>query len=250
MIRALGGVILVGVALAGAASAALAQQSTSTTSKQTKAFEVIAVNGNDLIVKLPEGTREMKVPDDFRFNVDGRDLSVHDLKPGMKGTAMVTTKTTVTPVSVTEVKNGTVMQASGSSIVVRTADGIKMFTEGDIAKRGVQIVRNGEPASLSDFHSGDTLTATIVTTKPPKILTEKQVQATLARTGAPTAASSATPAGEAPGAARATAAGGTGSTTRRKLPKTAGPLPLVGFAGAVSLSLAAALAVRRRRFSR
>ena len=57
-------------------------------------------------------------------------MSVQQLKPGMKGTATITTKTTVTPVTVTEVKSGTVMQSSGSSIIVRTDEGVKMFTQG------------------------------------------------------------------------------------------------------------------------
>ena len=48
------------------------------------------------------------VADDFRFTVNDQQLSVHQLKAGMKGTATITTKTTVTPVTVTEVKNGTV----------------------------------------------------------------------------------------------------------------------------------------------
>src|SRR4051794_32033206 len=87
-----------------------AAQSTTTSSTQTKAFEVIAVSGNDLVVKLPEGTREIVVPNDFRFTVDGKQLAAADLKPGMKGTATITTKTTVTPVVVTEVKNGEVVQ--------------------------------------------------------------------------------------------------------------------------------------------
>ena len=90
------------------------------TTTETKKFQVIAVDGNQLVVRLPEGTRELTVPDDFRFNVDGKMLSVHELKPGMAGTATITTKTTVTPVTVTEVKNGTVMKASGSSIIVST----------------------------------------------------------------------------------------------------------------------------------
>ena len=72
-----------------------AQQTTTT---ETKKFQVIAVDGNQLVVKVPEGTRELTVPDDFRFNVDGKMLSVHELKPGMAGTATITTKTTmVTP---------------------------------------------------------------------------------------------------------------------------------------------------------
>ena len=162
------------------AAVSLAQQST-TTSTQTKTFEVIAVNGNDLVVKLPEGTRELTVNDDFRFTVDGKQLSVHDLKPGMKGSAVVTTKTTITPVTVTEIKNGTVMQASGPSIIVKTDQGIKMFSQGDVDKRGVKIVRNGQPAVINDFHQGDQISATIITTHPPHVMTEKQVTATLAK---------------------------------------------------------------------
>ena len=103
-----------------------------TTSTQTKKFEVISVDGNQLVVRLPEGTRQITVPDGFMFDVDGKQLSVQELKAGMKGTAQITTKTTVTPVTVTEVKNGTVMQASGSSLIVRTDDGIKMFSPADV----------------------------------------------------------------------------------------------------------------------
>jgi hypothetical protein len=55
------------------------------------------------------------------------------------------------------------MQASGNSILVRTPTGIKMFSEGDIAKRNVTIIKDGQPAKMSDFHQGDKLTATIVT---------------------------------------------------------------------------------------
>ena len=103
---------------------------------------------------MPEGTKELTVPDDFRFTVDGQSLSVHQLKPGMAGTATITTTTTMVPVTVTEVKNGTVMQAMGTSIIVRTSDNqIKMFSQGDIDKRGVKIMRGGQPAQISDFRS-------------------------------------------------------------------------------------------------
>ena len=144
---------------------------------------VLAVDGNTLVVRLPEGTRELTVADDFRFNVDGKILSVQELKSGMTGTATITTKTTVTPVTVTEVKNGTVMQNLGTSIIVRTDTGMKMFSQADIDKRGIKIYRDGKVAEISDFRANDRLTATIVTTKPPRVMTEKEVTATLAKSG-------------------------------------------------------------------
>ena len=41
---------------------------------------IISVEGNTLVVRGAQGTREHIVPDDFRFIVDGKPLSVHDLK--------------------------------------------------------------------------------------------------------------------------------------------------------------------------
>ena len=82
----------------------MAVAQTTTASSETKEFEVIGVDGNLLIVNLPEGTREINVPPGFMFTVNGQQMSVEQLKPGMKGTATITTKTTVTPVTVTEVR--------------------------------------------------------------------------------------------------------------------------------------------------
>ena len=238
-------VALAGVMLCAIAAVAYAQQQTS--SSETKAFEVIAVDGNHLVVKLPEGTRELTVPEGFRFTVDGQQLSVNELKPGMKGTAVITTKTTSFPVTVTEVKNGTVRQVTGSSIIVQTDQGFKAFTQADIDKRGVRIMRQGQPAQLSDLHAGDRLTATIITTKPPRIVTEKEVQATLARAAPapPTAESAARP--SAPAATQGAAATAGSEAPTRKLPKTASAVPLVGLLGVLSLVAAVALTVRRRR---
>ena len=131
-------------------------------------------------MRLPEGTRELTVPPDFRFTVDGKSLAVSELKPGMSGTATITTKTTTTPVTVTEVKNGTVTRAMGTSIIVATDGTFKMFSQSDIDKRGVKIMREGKPAEISDFRENDRITATIITPKPPRVMTEKEVNATLA----------------------------------------------------------------------
>src|SRR5262245_35778275 len=134
--------ILLGLSLGVAAA-----QSTATTT-QTKKFTVISVDGNQLVVRLPEGTREITVPEDFRFTVNGQQMSVHELKPGMSGTATITTTTTVKPVTVTQVKEGTVQQVVGSTIIVRTAEGLKMFTQGDVDKRNVTIMKDRKPVQL------------------------------------------------------------------------------------------------------
>jgi hypothetical protein len=229
--------IVVAAAFVGVTATASQAQETST-STQTKKFEIVAVDGNKLVVNLPEGTKELTVPDDFRFTVNGQPLSVQELKPGMKGTATITTQTTVTPVTVTEVKNGTVYDKTGGSIIVHTPEGFKMFSQGDIDKRGVKIVKNGKPVDLADLNKGDKLSATIVTSKPPRVMTKQEVQASV-----PTAEAAppvATTGSSAPPPAAASAA------PARTLPKTASSWPLVALLSVLSLGTGLALTVRRR----
>ena len=227
------------------AGVALAQTTSATT--ETKTFEVLAVDGNVLVVNLPEGTREITVPAGFSFTVNGQPLSVQQLKPGMKGTATITTKTTVTPVTVTEVKSGTVMQSSGSSIIVRTDEGVKMFTQADADKRGVKIMRDGRPAQLTDLRQGDVLTATIITSKPPRVMTEKEVQATLAKTApAPTGTSASAAAKTQSSQQTAQTQSQAPSAEARTLPKTASYRPALGLAGVLLLAIGCALTLGRR----
>src|SRR6185369_15253142 len=48
--------------------------------------EVYAVDGNDLIVKMEDGSLQHfpNVPETATATVDGKQLGIHDLKPGMK----------------------------------------------------------------------------------------------------------------------------------------------------------------------
>ena len=229
-------------------TAGVSSAQTTSASTEVKKFEVIAVDGNDLVVRLPEGTRQINVPPGFVFTVNGKPLSVSDLRPGMSGTATITTTTTVTPVTVTEVKSGTVALVSGTAVYVRTPEGVRLFTQSELDKRGVKIFVDGKPRAVSELHEGNKLTATIVTTKPPSIVTEKEVQATLAKTAAAPAASAAPapPPSAAQAGAPASPAQQPVATTARTLPSTAGSLPTVGLAGLVLLAIGA-FATRRRR---
>jgi hypothetical protein len=251
---------IVGLACGTAAGQAGQAEQTTTQAKSTVHFEVLAVQGNTVTVKTREkGAEDITVDDNFRFTVDGNPVSVHDLKPGMKGTATVTTTTTYTPVVITEIHEGTVHQVSGNSIIVRTNNGFRMFTEGDAAARGATIIRNGEPSNFASLRRGDRLTATVVTTHPPKVMTKRQVDAAMASPAA--VATAGTPAGTpggAPAAAgqqpaaghEASAAAEPGAPAQhhhKKLPKTASVFPLIGLAGASLCGIALMLGVARRR---
>jgi hypothetical protein len=224
------------------ATAATAQTSTMT---ESKSFEVISVDGNNLVLRGADGsTKEFVVPADFRFDVGGQMLAVSALKPGMKGTATITTTTTVHPVYVTEVKSGEVLKVSGGSVIVRTDQGIRSFTPGEMEKRNVTIIREGKPVVLSDLHVGDRLNATIVTEGEPHVVSERDVQASVTPHAAPAGQSSQSAAAPAPAPASSSAAAGSSPAT---LPPTASPLPLIGLIGTALLAIGYSLTLRRRR---
>ncbi len=180
-----GAVVMVALGLAFA-GAPLAQ---TTSTVDVRNFEVISVDGNKLVVRDEKGTQEITVPDDFRFTIDGKKMAVSDLKAGMKGTAAVTTTTTVKPVFVTELREGEVLRASPISMLVRTADGTRKFTQTELDTKGIRIYKDGNAVRLSDVKKGDKLSATVVTYGAPAVLTEKEVQAVLAEPETPPAPS-------------------------------------------------------------
>jgi hypothetical protein len=219
-----------------------------TTTSEVRRFQVVSVDGNKVIVKGQRGSQEITVPNDFRFTVNGKKVSVHDLKPGMRGSATITTTTTVTPVYTTTVRNAEVVQASANSIIVRGSKGFQMYTEGDVAKRGIKVYKNGRPVTFSDLHAGDKLTATIVTEGPPKVVTQREVQARLASSPPPPPAPRAeTPAAAPPATAAApSSASSVPASTER--PQGNGTLWLIvgGLAAAVLALVVIMAAVRRR----
>src|SRR5262249_55945631 len=92
---------------------------------QVERAEVVYVSGNELVVKMENGDlRELTVPDTARATVDGKEVTVHDLKPGMKLQRTVTT--TQTPKKVTTVRtiSGTVFAINApNTVILRFPDG-------------------------------------------------------------------------------------------------------------------------------
>ena len=244
-------------------AAAASAQTTTLTEKRS--YEVVSVDGNKVVVKTDQGIREVVLPPDFKVNVDGKDVGVADLKPGMKGTALVTTKVTSSPVTVTEVKNADVLAVSGNTIIVRGSDGIKKYTAQDVKDRNVSIMREGERVDISQLRPGDKLTATIITRKPPVVTTEREIHGAMATSG--TSAKAAKPAASAPAApAPAPAASASApapaapapaaepaapaeTKMAKKLPKTGTHLPLAAGLGFLSLAAGLGLTIRRRKAS-
>jgi LPXTG-motif cell wall-anchored protein len=119
----------------------------------------------------------------------------------------------------------------------------------------VKIMREGKPAQLSDFREGDRLSATIITSGPPKVVSEKEVRAIVPTATATTGSAPPVEAATAPQTASAvttppapTAQAPT-SAAASELPKTASSWPLLAFASVLSLLVGLALAVRRRLVS-
>lgn len=259
--RQIRGVLMVAIGILITSLAGNTVLAQTTTGTEVKQFEIVSVDGNTVVVRGENGAaQEITVPADFRLTVDGKPVSVAELKPGMKGTARITTTTVVTPVTITEVKKGRVLKVAGNSIIVRTEEGNRMFTEDEVTKRGVRINgRDGKPIRFTDLREGYELSATIVTQKPPQVMTQREVDAAMSSAAPP--ASGATPgqaaarggapaAGSGQAAAAGTgggASGGASSAARKQLPKTASQLPLLNLVGVVFLAGAGLLMARRRR---
>ena len=172
----------------------IATQAQTTITSRESNFELLAVDGNKLVVRDQNGTREVTVPQDFRFIVDGKSLGVSDLHAGMKGTATISTTTIQRPVYVTTIKQGTVTHQSARSIQIKDDSGrVHKFTQSEVDDRGIRLYMGDSPIRVSQLNTGDKITAVIVTDGKPEILTAQQVDAQLAAEAAPTAAGTPTP---------------------------------------------------------
>ena len=193
------------------------------------------MNGNKVVAKDAAGkATEYTIPDGFKFQLDGKDIGVADLKPGQHVTATITTTTTTTPVYVTEIKSGKVLVVSGQSIIVRGPHGNQVFSNQDAVKRNATIMKNGEKVSISDLRAGDIFTAVIITDEAPRVVSEKEVDAMVHAAPAPAAAPASAPA-PAPTAAAAAAPAEAPASAPAEAPTAAAAAPAEAPAAAAGL---------------
>ena len=221
---------------------------TTTTTTNTIAGKIASVDGNKVVVTDASGkSKEYTVPDGFKFQMNGKDVGVADLKPGMTVHATVTTSVTTTPVTVTEIRKGKVLAVSGETVIVRGPNGVRSFTASELEKRHVVIKNSsGNPVTIGTLHPGDSFTAVIVTDEPPKVVSEREAKAMVQAAPAPAPAHAAAAPAPAPAPAPAAAPAAEPAPAKHKLPKTASAVPLAGVSGVLPLGAALGMTLRRR----
>src|SRR5437899_9798283 len=86
--------------------------------------EVVLVRGNDLVVKMQDGAIRHfpNVPESARATVEGRQLGIHDLKPGMTLERTITVTTTPKTVTTVQTVTGKVWHITPPSSVILTLE--------------------------------------------------------------------------------------------------------------------------------
>lgn len=173
------GAILLAVVAFGTA---LAQDSTVTTrtpgqpssAVQVKNAEVVYVEGNDLVLKMEDGTEQhLVVPDSDKFTIDGKELSVGELVPGTKLTQTITTTTTPHYVKSVRTIEGTVWLVNAPSTVILTLPGNKnqVYTVPSHAK----FIIEGEEKTVFDLRKGMKIKATVVTDEEQTVVEQTKL---------------------------------------------------------------------------
>jgi hypothetical protein len=226
------------LALTASTNAQVQTDTTTTKGTPTKNVEVehgqvVLVQGNDLIIKMDNGTIRHfpNVPDSTKFTVDGQALTVHDLKPGMNLQRTITTTSTPETVKTVKTVTGTVFYVNApNSVILTLADGKNQSFK---IPKNQQFNIDGQMVDAFGLRKGMKITATKIEETPEVVVTEhRSITGTMPEaTPAPaTKAVAAAPPPPPPDVPILVAVlvPVSGPTT---LPKTASELPLVGLVG-------------------
>jgi Rieske Fe-S protein len=169
-------------------SSAQVQSTTSTTSGiptqevKIESGEVVAVKGNDLFVKMSDGTLRHfpNVPETARVTVDGQQLGIHDLMPGMKLVRATVTTTTPQVVTTVQTVTGKVWHVTPpSSLILTLEDGKNQEFK---IPEGQKFMVDGQETDAWGLKQGMVVTAAkVVETPATSVTTQKEVVGTMPR---------------------------------------------------------------------
>ena len=207
---------------------------------------VVLVDGNDLVVKAEDGhlVHFANVPESARATVDGQQLGIHDLKPGM--TLERTITTTTTPQTITTVKRvtGTVWSINPpSSVILTLEDGTnQQFKIPDGQKFNI----DGQMTDAWGLRKGMKVQATKVIEQPEEVVEQrKQITGTNPPPPDPPADLPLLVLVIIP--ANAVADSAPAEVASTELPHTGSQLPLIGILGLLALSAGLGLRAARLR---
>lgn len=215
---------------------------------QVERGEVVLVDGNDLVIKMEDGTIRHfpNVSESARINVDGKQLGIHDLKPGMKLQRTITTTSTPQVVKTVQTVTGKVWHVQPPNTVTLTMENGENQTFK--IPKGQKFTIDGKETDAFGLKKGMTVSATKIVEAPEIVTTRHQTVSgsmpppppppadapMLIAVAAPTPAPTPTDAAETP-------------APEKKLPKTGSNLPLLGLLGV--LCIGASFVVRFLRIA-
>ena len=204
--------------------------------------EVVHVSGNDLIVKMEDGTIRHfdHVPESDRVTVNGQELGIHDLKPGMKLERTLTVVTTPQTITKVQTVSGKVWQVMAPKTVILTLeDGTNQQFN---VPQDQKFMIDGRETDVFGLKKGMRVTATKIVEEPVTVV-EHRRQLTGTMPPPPPAPPSDVPIL----IARATPIP-VPAAAPAELPKTGSLLPLAGLLGALSLLSSLGMKLIRTKF--
>jgi hypothetical protein len=135
--------------------------------------EIVYVSGNDVMIKMEDGSLRNfeNVPDSTTVTVDGKQLNVHQVKPGMKIEKQTITTTTPRTVTKVETVTGKVFHVSPPNSVILTMDNGKnqRFT----IPKDQKFMINGQETTAFGLKKGMVVSAQKVTEVPETVVTQQ-----------------------------------------------------------------------------
>jgi len=173
------------LAFAASTSAQVQTQTTTTSGIPTQEVkiesgEVVAVKGNNLFIKMADGTlRDFpNVPESAKVTVDGQQLGIHDLMPGMKLVRATVTTSTPQVVTTVETVTGKVWQVNPPLVVILTLDNGQ--NQEFKIPNGQKFMVDGTETDAFGLKKGMVVSATKVVEVPETVVTkEKAVVGTM-----------------------------------------------------------------------
>ena len=204
---------------------------------------IIHVSGHEIVVELENGKLELlNLPDDFKFQVDGKEIEAHELTPGTKISQEIHTVTTPQEVTTLRTVNGKVWYVAAPHLILSFPDGQhKSYT----VPKGIVFHIDGKDKTVFDLKKGMTISATVLKVQPVQQVTMHTV-VTGETPPKPTVAFEGPMLLEEQKGEPAVVAE-LEEQTPKELPKTASLFPLTGLLGVLSLVLGAGLTVLRKR---